>query len=298
MVDGSVWHYLALLASALNDESGACRAYELALAANQTLAAPALVARTMLEYGLYLFDHPDLQSPRNAADLLADSHDLYAALGCGFQAERARAALAKPGDSSKRVTVPVPAELSHDGRNLFRQEGDFWSIRFDNSLIRIRHSLGMKYIAELIAARGNEVHVLDLVTSDPSDRQTIAAFANEVPDSRMDPQARLQYRRRLAELDEDLEIAQTCNDVGLADRLQHEREAICAELESAYGLSGRIRTAPTTLERARISVRNRITSALNAIKKHDESAWKHFDVSLKTGRTCSYRPEHDPDWVL
>ena len=72
-------------------------------------------------------------------------------------------------------TVPTAADVaSRDavdeppaaGVNLFRREGDYWTVIFDGHTVRVRDLKGMHYLARLLADPGREYHVLDLVASD------------------------------------------------------------------------------------------------------------------------------------
>lgn len=299
VVDGSAAHYVARLAETLGDHTMALEYYQHALQANRALAASPLVARSLLHFGVFLGGPGrELQSAFTAADLLHEALAIYSAFKFPRMVAMAQSALddlEASNDSTYNLRTPAPLATNV---NIFRREGDYWSVCFNNVLVRIRHSLGMQYIANLIAANGNEVHVLDLIASDNADRQTLGALASATADPILDPLARSQYRQRLIEIEEDLELAQACNDAGRAEMLHQEKQSIVRELAASYGLSGRQRTAPATLERARIRAKNRLTSALNAIKKNNPAAWRHFDAALRTGRTCSYRPEHATRWVL
>src|SRR5260370_2633708 len=59
----------------------------------------------------------------------------------------------------------------------------------------------------------------------------------------LDAQAKAAYKRRTAELREQLEEARELNRLELADRLEDEIEALGRELSRAVGLGGRDRRA-------------------------------------------------------
>ena len=50
--------------------------------------------------------------------------------------------------------------------NVFRREGDYWLVVFDDRTARIRDLKGMRYLARLLAVPGRELHVLDLVAAE------------------------------------------------------------------------------------------------------------------------------------
>ena len=50
--------------------------------------------------------------------------------------------------------------------NVFRREGDYWSVVFGGSTVHVRDIKGMRYLARLLADPGREFHVLDLVAAE------------------------------------------------------------------------------------------------------------------------------------
>ena len=54
--------------------------------------------------------------------------------------------------------APITSELGAEpSRNTFRLEGDYWTLTFAAKTIRIKNSLGLKYIAHLISIKGSEI---------------------------------------------------------------------------------------------------------------------------------------------
>ncbi len=51
-------------------------------------------------------------------------------------------------------------------RNMFRREGDYWSVVFEGRTVRVRDLKGMRYLARLLAHPGRDFHVLDLVAAE------------------------------------------------------------------------------------------------------------------------------------
>jgi hypothetical protein len=47
-------------------------------------------------------------------------------------------------------------------RNVFRREGDYWTIVFDGKTVRLRDSKGMHYLAALLRRRGERIPSVDL----------------------------------------------------------------------------------------------------------------------------------------
>ena len=81
-----------------------------------------------------------------------------AARACGDAGRDDRATSA----SGRRRRVSRPATRSAD-ENVFRREGDYWSVAFEGQTVRLRDLKGLRYLARLLADPGREFHVLDLV---------------------------------------------------------------------------------------------------------------------------------------
>jgi hypothetical protein len=107
----------------------------------------------------------------------------------------------------------------------------------------------------------------------------------------LDPQAKEAYRRRLSELDEDIEEAEAMNDADRAERARSEREFIAHELAAAVGLGGRDRVAASASERARVNVTRAIKSSLGRIAAHSAALGRHLEITVRTGTYCSYEPD-------
>ncbi len=77
----------------------------------------------------------------------------------------------------------------------------------------------------------------------------------------LDERAREAYRRRLVDIDEDIDDATMMNDAARLALAMEDRDYLIAELSRAVGLGGRARLACATAERARTSV-----DALDALR--------------------------------
>jgi non-specific serine/threonine protein kinase len=106
----------------------------------------------------------------------------------------------------------------------------------------------------------------------------------------LDERSRREYRRRIAELREELEEAETIHDLAGAEAAREELEQLSAELSRAFGLGGRARRAGSNVERARVNVQRRLKHALERITRECPTAGKHLDWAVRTGSFCSYHP--------
>jgi len=172
-------------------------------------------------------------------------------------------------------------------------EGDYWAITFEGKTIWIRNLKGIRYLARLLSHAGRELHVLDLVSSehatvvDAGPGGGAAVWGGDAG-VLLDEQARAAYKRRLDEIDADIEEAQTAGDDGRATQAEAEREFLIRELSRAFGVGGRSRKAGSTSERARVAVTRALRTAIRRISDHHPDLAKHLDRAVRTGTYCSY----------
>ncbi len=84
------------------------------------------------------------------------------------QVDRAAGAEVDARLESGPAPSPVGTRQVDEGQrnpNVFRQEGDYWSISFEDHTVTLRDLKGLHYLARLLAHPGREFHVLDLVAS-------------------------------------------------------------------------------------------------------------------------------------
>ena len=62
-----------------------------------------------------------------------------------------------------RTPVERVGAESPPGLNVFRREGDFWSLSFEGRTVRLKDLKGMHYLARLLVEPGRELHALNLV---------------------------------------------------------------------------------------------------------------------------------------
>jgi tetratricopeptide (TPR) repeat protein len=236
---------------------------------------------------------------------------LAAALMASGQADRARleqraaeTALQRigahhvvPGGVFGGVSAPRSLRPPAVTASTFRREADFWVVTFEGETVRLRDLKGMQYLARLFAEPGREIHVLDLVGKhDPELPPSSLGSAGALLDAR----AKDMYRRRLVEIDEDLDAARANNDAGRRAQAEREREFLVRELSRAVGLGGRDRMAGSASERARAAATRALRQAIARLREHHTGLAQHLDRTIRTGTFFSYQP--DPrapvDWQL
>jgi tetratricopeptide (TPR) repeat protein len=241
--------------------------------------------------------------------------DAYRALGsehqAAMEADAGRAALARIA----REPVPdAPTgsrrdqgdEQSVEARNTFRREGDAWLLVFEGRAARVRDLKGMNYLARLLADPEREFHVLDLVGNESTRSGQAEGLSERLrrdlgsAGEMLDSRAKNAYRRRLAEIDEDLERARQAADSVREAQADAEREFLVRELSRAVGLGGRGRRAGDASERARSAVTRAVRQAMGRIGEHHPELGEHLGRTIRTGTYCCYSP--DPripaDWAL
>jgi tetratricopeptide (TPR) repeat protein len=205
-------------------------------------------------------------------------------------------------------TVAPPVHVEHHDAldeqpagslNVFRREGDYWSVIFEGHTVRVRDLKGMRYLARLLADPGREYHVLDLVAAETgSVAQVDSSQAAGLPRSTLgdagemlDARAKDAYRRRLAEIEDDIEQARAIGDTERAAQADAERDFLVRELSRAVGLDGRDRRAASASERARVGVTRAVRQAIARIGEHHPPLDEHLNRTIRTGTYCAYFPD-------
>jgi len=187
----------------------------------------------------------------------------------------------------------------------FQREGEYWTISFDGSVVRLKDSKGLRQIALLLAQPGRELHATDLeaLVAGPSDAAPAAtksrAAYDEVetrPDfgdagELLDAEARAAYKARLDELQEEIDEAEDFNDPIRAEKARDERQFLIRELARAVGLGGRDRKAASHAERARLNATRAIRAAMTNLAREHPALGRHLTATIRTGRYCSYTPD-------
>ena len=198
----------------------------------------------------------------------------------------------RPPDLERLAAEPPPMA--------FMREGEFWTVTFEGTTSRMKDSKGMRYLRELLRSPGREVHSLELVAAiegrsaiGSRGRATDELTSSGLGDAGtvLDERAKSEYKRRLEELQEEVEEAEGFNDPERARRAQEEMDALLEQLGSAMGLGGRDRKAASQAERARLSVTKAIRSAIARVEEADPKLGGHLRSTLRTGIYCSYTPD-------
>jgi tetratricopeptide (TPR) repeat protein len=259
---GSVERPLGLLAASLGRIEEAVGHFDAAVAANRAAGCPLYVAVTLRDAGLALADQ----------DRLRAALALFRELGVPRRVAELEA----------RIAPATPA-------NVFRREGDVWTLGYAGRVVLLKDVKGLRDLATLVAHPGREVAASELASAPGA---VVQAGLGDVVDRR----ARDAYKARLLELDDELQEADAAGDAERSARAHEERAAILAQLAGAYGLGGRPRRVGADTERARQAVTWRIRDALARIEAVHPELGQHLRRSVRTGTFCVYAPNESVDW--
>jgi tetratricopeptide (TPR) repeat protein len=294
---GAVDRYLGLLAQTLGRVQDAEEHFQHSIAVNQRMGARPWVAHTEHDYARMLLERDGPGGRERALDLLAPCLETARELGMVALRTTVEALLGSLGGAPSGLVTPTARPPS--GASVFRREGEYFTIVFEHDAFRLRDSKGLRFLALLLASPGKEFHALDLTAAETgTSAETTTAAASEGlgfgpgdAGEVLDQQAKAAYKRRLMELEEEIEEAEEFGDVERAARGKEERDFLAQELASAMGIGGRSRVAASAAERARLNVTRAIRSALLRIGEHSPVLSQHLEATTRTGTFCSYTPD-------
>jgi tetratricopeptide (TPR) repeat protein len=193
----------------------------------------------------------------------------------------ARIGARQPGERAAAVNA-------QGARYVFHLDGDTRIVAFAGRSVLLQDLKGMRYLARLLAAPDREFHVLDLGGGGrgASPREGAGDLGPA-----LDDQARAAYKRRLVEIDEDIDEATALGDHERASLARADRDYLIRELAGAFGLGGRYRLVGSSSERARASVTRALRYAVARIAEHHPLLADHLERTVRTGTYCSYAPD-------
>jgi tetratricopeptide (TPR) repeat protein len=295
---GSASFHLGLLATVTARWAEAGDHFDTAMAVHERLGAGPLLARTRLAYARMLLARGQPADRRRAAELLELARAAADALGMAPVAGEAQA-LRAGGTSPGPATAGAASGVTG---NVFRREGEYWTVGYEGSVVRLRDSKGLRHLARLLSQPGRELLATDLeaaegqISPTGSSGRSDDAELGVRPDlgdagELLDAPAKAAYRARLDDLQAELEEAERFNDPARAARAREELDFLVAELARAVGLGGRDRRAASHAERARLNATRAIRTAMANLARADPALGQHLSFTIRTGRYCSYSPD-------
>ncbi len=301
LLAGSVSYFLGLLSLTKGLRSEAEELFREGMDTEAKFGATALVARTRLALSRALDQRPrgagKEESELERQRALGTYRNLGLAPPHGLTRGVPRTTDLSPSQVTNALVRPnIP--------NRIEKSGDYWTISYASKTVRLKPVKGLQYICRLIENQGKEIRALVLAQSGepPSDtpRPITAGLmgrnAMTCDDLAIDSVAREQYSKRLESLAEQLASAKENCDLGAVRAIESEFGWIEGQMNEA--LRNRSLGTADCLERARVGVRNNISSALKRVHHYHPDLGRHLDSAIRTGRLCSYRPEQDVFWEI
>ena len=184
------------------------------------------------------------------------------------------------------------AQALVDRRQVFRREGNFWTVAWDDVVVRLKDNRGLQYLAQLLArpARRSTCSTSWRPCMRSRDRRRAGTWRPPAG-TVLDATARAAYRRRLVDLRNELEEAAAYGDLGRTDRLRAEMEFLTEQLASALGIGGAARRVGGPSERARSAVTQNIRSTLKRLVQALPVLDEPLARRIRTGAFCAYEPD-------
>jgi hypothetical protein len=199
-----------------------------------------------------------------------------------------------PNPTLNAVSASATDSSVNPRRNVFRLEGDIWTLTFAGKTIQLKDILGLKCIAHLMARKRCEIDAALLRAIVNGHLPVKPAAGIEVVDSQTIERYRSDYEDLLFQKEE----AQKNNDVARQEQLQTKIDALARQAASATGLGGRIRKSKDESANARTSLTNAINRTIERIQPKHADLARHLDNSIRTGQSFCYAPEADVAWDL
>ena len=178
----------------------------------------------------------------------------------------------------------APAASSPGASAEIVRDGDLWILSTPLGNARLPDSTGIAQLARLLRSPRTELTAVEL-----SGRSQAPVGSDLGP--AIDARAKREYRRRMHELQAEVDDAEAAHDPVRAEQAQVEREALLRELKRAVGIGGRDRPTGSDAERARVNVARSLRRTITSIARQAPVLGAHLDQSVRTGRYCLYLPE-------
>ena len=216
--------------------------------------------------------------------------------------------------SARQQTLP---HISAGYDAVCQQAGDYWTLAYHGTVCHLKDMKGLHYLAYLLARPGEACHVTTLVMAIDQPQMPITTAASHLSTDPfatahvrvgglgdagvvLDAHAKAAYKRRLDELQVELDEAEHRHDIVRGTSIQAEIDFLTAELTAAVGLGGRDRRTASGTERARLMVTKALKAALQKIHDNHPTLHHHLSTSVTTGTFCTYTPDPTAplSWLL
>jgi hypothetical protein len=202
----------------------------------------------------------------------------------------------------------------NDDDYIFRNDGDTWTVKFNNVIKTVKHTKGMGYIAYLIKNQGQEIYTMRMLQDIASIKSNINKTMSDVSDSRIDSEEGLHLegedkidvidqktidavQDEISKIEKELDAPETDSNTIHKNQLVNRLDKLKDYLSKAT-FNGKIRTASDANEKSRQSITKAIKTAKLNIRKHHKKLFTHLDKYISTGSSNSYSPKSYVDWNL
>ncbi|HEX2133854.1 MAG TPA: AAA family ATPase [Actinophytocola sp.] len=276
-IAGPVRLWLAMVDAARERWPAAVDGFTAALRSAELLGARPWVIEAKLGLAGALRGRGSLSDKATAATLAEEAAREAAAIGVRHRAGTAEA--------------PPAAKA-----NEFRHTGAVWTLTMSGRTVLLPDTKGLRDLHVLLSSPGTEVPATRLLN--PAGGEEVVAASRLGGDDVLDDAAKAAYRKRLSQLDDEIDAATLSGADTRAAALDEERDALLAELRAAAGLGGRTRRLGDEAERARKAVTARIRDTLRKLDDRHPELAAHLRDSVSTGATCGYAPAEPVAWRL
>ena len=183
----------------------------------------------------------------------------------------------------------VPRHTASSAHASFQKKGDLWEMDFGGETVLLKEAKGFHDICRLLQQPDVEVHCSEFMG---------AGVENEKGIALLDQKAKKEYKRKLLDLQSEMEEARTFNHSDRLATLQKAYDQLLAHLSGSLGLGGKSRLTSTSVDKARSAATLRIRSSIKKIETVHPRLARHLQASVKTGTFCVYRPEVPVTWSL
>jgi hypothetical protein len=222
------------------------------------------------------------------------------------------------GESRQHSPTATSLEGSTESaeENLFKKEGEIWTVRFNGETGNFKNTKGFRYIEYLICDQGKEFLVSDLYFAiNPPDIDNIDSTHSNMGSAELggeglsvadlgdaekllSPEGKAALKQEVTRLKEQINRAKERRDEENQAALEDQLDEILEYFAAQTGLGGKTRKASNDLERLRKSVSKCIRGDINKIKKTSPELGHHLGPSIHTGTYCSYSPHPRVNWRL
>ncbi|AXK36359.1 ATPase [Streptomyces armeniacus] len=194
------------------------------------------------------------------------------------------------------VSGPAAGAQEEAPAREFRREGAVWTLRLGGRTVHMPDAKGLRDLHTLLANPGTDIPAVRLL--DPEGGELVVAARQLGGDDVLDEEAKARYKKRLTQLDQEIDRAVERGDDRRAADYDREREALLHELRAAAGLGGRSRRLGDEAERARKTVTARIRDTLRKLDERHPELAAHLRATVSTGAACRYQPDSGTGWRL